>query len=87
VCAWWVLQIFLIIRRIVDRHTLISPSAEISFSRFLFFFIFESAENPCSQRYEVENGKKIVSTFIDISGYSSETYIQKLLKVVSMNLP
>lgn len=75
-CARWALQISLILGRIVDSHTCVSSSSKVSFSRF--FFIFVSVENPCSQRYEVENGNRIVSAFIDISGYSLKTCIQNL---------
>lgn len=63
------IYVSLILGQIIDRYTCISSSTEFSFSRLLFF-IFVSAENPCSRRYEVENGKKILSDFINISGYS-----------------
>jgi len=80
VCLMDALRISLILGRTVDRHTRNSYSTEISCSRFLFFMFVSGAENPCSRRYEVENGNRVVSAFVDISGYSSEKYIQNLLK-------
>lgn len=42
-------------------------------SFFFLVFIVKINENPCSHRYDVENGSKIVIAFTDISGNSIRT--------------
>ena len=70
---------------ICDKHTLISSSMHLRFDLFLHLMLV-STENPCSQRYDVENCNKTVKAFLAIEGYCSLIEIQNCSMDVSLCL-